>query len=448
MPSWRIAGAHTILTYGLTYGPAPGHWQLGAGSSMNRTAETNQDLIAMKNRAWISATRSLPTLCCALLASVPAVGSDFGAAIKSGETAFGFRYRLEQVDQDGFDKNAFASTGKARLTYTSGAFGSFNIGIEADYAMVLGIEDFNSTTNGYTQYPVIADPEGFDLNQAFLKYQREDVSVTVGRQRINHGTQRFLGGVAWRNNEQTYDALRVQRSAANVDLDYSYIHNVNRIFGPGDGAQPGDWYGNTHAARATFKPQAGHAITAFGYLIDLRNANGPGNANATYGVDYHGEFDRFTVTAVLARQSDYADNPVSYDASFFSIKGAFALEGATLTAGYDILGSDEGRLGFRTPLATLHKWQGWTDKFLGTPADGVRDAWFSVSGKVMGATVQGVFHTFKADHGGADYGSEVGVSVQRQLSDNLGLHFKLARYSADELATDTTKFWLVFDWRW
>ncbi len=403
----------------------------------------------MKRRARVSAMGLLATLGCAS-AALPAhvLASDFGNAIKSGETSFGFRYRLEQVDQDGLEKDALASTGKARLTYASGAFSSFRIGIEADYVAALGIDDFNSTTNGRTQYPVIADPAGFDLNQAFLKYQSDGLTVTVGRQRINHGTQRFLGGVAWRQNEQTYDALRVQRSTAKVDVDYSYIHNVNRIFGPGDGVQPGDWYGNTHAARATFKPQVDHAITAFGYLIDLQNDNGPANANATYGMDYLGKFDRLTVTAVLARQSDYADNPVSYDASFFSIQGAWALDVATLTAGYDILGSDEGRLGFRTPLATLHKWQGWTDKFLATPADGVRDAWFSVTGKLLGATVTGAFHDFKADHGSTDYGSEVGLSVARQFTDSFDMHFKLARYSADALATDTTKVWLVFNWQW
>ena len=404
----------------------------------------------MKEYVRKSAGGCMPALCCVLLAAVPApaVSSEFGDAIKNGETAFGFRYRYEQVDQDGIEERGQASTGKARLTYTSGAFGSFRMGIEADYVTALLVEDFNSTTNGRTQYPVIADPSGFDLNRAFLEYRADDLTVTLGRQRINHGTQRFLGGVAWRQNEQTYDALRVQRSTGKVDLDYSYIHNINRIFGPGDGAQPGDWYGNTHAARATFKPQADHAITAFGYLIDLQNDNGPPNANATYGVDYLGKFDRLTVTAVAARQSDYADNPVSYDASFLSLKGELAFDAATLAAGYDILGSDDGRIGFRTPVATLHKWQGWTDKFLATPANGVHDAWFSVGGTVLGTSVTGVFHTFSADEGSADYGSEVGVSVVRQVSDTLGLHFKLARYSADTLATDTTKVWLVFNWQW
>jgi hypothetical protein len=35
--------------------------------------------------------------------------------------------------------------------------------------------------------------------------------------------------------------------------------------------------------------------------------------------------------------------------------------------GYELLGSDNGEYGFATPLATLHKFNGWADQFLGTP---------------------------------------------------------------------------------
>jgi hypothetical protein len=33
--------------------------------------------------------------------------------------------------------------------------------------------------------------------------------------------------------------------------------------------------------------------------------------------------------------------------------------------------SGDGVIGFSTPLATLHKFQGWVDKFLTTPANGI-----------------------------------------------------------------------------
>ena len=382
----------------------------------------------------------------ALSGTVSAV--DMAKAVADGKTSLGFRYRLEHVVQDGIDKDALASTARARLTWNSAETDNFKFGIETDYALILGIEDFNSTTNGRTEYPVVADPAGFDLNQAFVEYSNGATTVTVGRQRINHGGQRILGGVAYRQNEQTYDALRIRGRAGAIDLDYSYIHNINRIFGPGDAAQPGDWYGDSHAFRATASPAAGHSVAGFAYLFDLSNANGPPNSNATYGVDYQGRFEALTLNAALARQSDYADNPMSYDTLYYSVQGIAVLGAVTLTGAIETLGSDHGEAGFRTPVATLHKFQGWTDRFLATPATGVRDTWFSVAGKVGGATVTGVFHDFQADAGGADHGSEIGLAITYPLRDNLSFLFKTARYSADEHASDITKLWLMLDWQW
>ena len=388
----------------------------------------------------------LPLL--AILISPAAQAVDIGEAVAGGKTSLGFRYRLETVSQDGIDDDALASTARARLTWNSAESDSLSFGIETDYSLILGIEDFNSTTNGKTAYPVVADPDGFDLNQAFLKFRQDNLTFTVGRQRINHGTQRFMGGVAYRNNEQTYDGVRIQSAAGALNLDYAYVHNINRIFGPGDGAQPGDWYGNSHALRASMETAPGHTLAGYAYLWDLENDNGPANANSTYGLEYVGAFDPLTITAAVSNQSDYGDNPVSYDAMHYLIQGDVRLEGVSITMAYEVVGSDDGAAQFRFPAATLHKFQGWTDKFLIAPATGVRDTWFSVTGKVAGATVTGVFHDFRADSGGADYGRELGLSITYPVRDNLSLLFKIASYSANEYATDTTKAWLMFDWRW
>ena len=394
-----------------------------------------------------------------------------GEAIAGGKTSLGFRYRLETVSQDGIDKDALASTARARLTWNSAETDSVSFGIETDYSLILGIEDFNSTTNGKPEYPVVADPDGFDLNQAFVQYRQDNLMLTLGRQRINHGSQRFIGGVAYRQNEQTYDGLRIQTSAGAFNLDYAYIHNINRIFGPGDGAQPGDWYGNSHAFRASIEAAPGHTFAGYAYLWDLENDNGPANSNATYGVEYQGKFNLLTVTAMASSQSDHGDNPLSYDAKHYLIQGDLELGGINVTAAYEVVGSDgvemRGPGGqvesllftqFRFPAATLHKFQGWTDKFLIAPATGVHDAWISVSGKVGGATVTGVYHNFQPDielfdqQAGSvlweDYGSEFGLAITYPLRDNLGLLFKIAHYSADDYASDTTKAWLMFDWKW
>ena len=422
-------------------------------------------------------SRRLPVrsiACVAVLAAFIAPSSqaaDLGEAISGGKTSLGFRYRLETVSQDGIDKDALASTARARLTWNSAETDSLSFGIETDYSLILGIEDFNSTTNGKTEYPVVADPDGFDLNQAFVKYKQDNLTLTLGRQRINHGSQRFIGGVAYRQNEQTYDGVRIQTSAGALNLDYAYIHNINRIFGPGDGVQPGDWYGNSHAFRASIEAVPGHTLAGYAYLWDLENANGPANSNATYGIEYQGKFDLLTVTAMASNQRDYGDKPLSYEAQHYLIQGDLKLGGVNVTAAYEVVGSDgvemRGPGGqvesllfaqFRFPAATLHKFQGWTDKFLIAPGTGVHDAWISVSGKVGNATVTGVYHDFQPDVElfslqtqsvfWEDYGSEIGLAITYPLRDNLGLLFKIAHYSADDYATDTTKAWLMFDWKW
>ena len=238
--------------------------------------------------------------------------------------------------------------------------------------------------------------------------------------------------------------LRVQASRGNAMLDYSYVNNTNRIFGPGDGVQPGDWFGDTHLLRGSLQPAPDQEIVAFAYLFDLSNDNGPANSNATYGISYRGEFDFATVDVTLSRQSEWAENPVTYDAPLHTFRSDFPLGGeAVLTFGYEILGSDEGRRSVRTPLATMHARQGWTDKFLIPPPDGVRDAWFSIAGNLGGARVIGVYHDFSAHEGGWSYGSELGFDVTYTLPNRVGLELKLARYDADGYDTDTTKVWFM-----
>lgn len=372
---------------------------------------------------------------------------DLGEAIAGGSTSLGVRYRWELVDQQGLPETANASTAKARLTWDSATLGAFTFGVEADYVFVVGVEDYNSTVNGKTQYPLVADPQGFDLNQAFVKHTAGDTVVTAGRQRILHATQRFVGGVAFRQNEQTFDGVRVQLERDKINFDYGFIHNVNRIFGPDDGAQPGDWYGGSHIFRASFAPSADEAVGAFAYLLDFQNSNGVWNSNATYGLDYRRVIDPFTISAAVARQSDWGDNPNRYSTGYFAIDGSLALGTTVLKAGFEVLGSDDGQAPFRTPLATLHKFQGWTDKFLVSPAGGVRDLWLSVSGQLDDATLTAAFHQFDAHEGGENYGSEIAFSVTVPLGDDVSLLAKVARYSADEYATDTTKGWLMIDWR-
>ncbi len=367
---------------------------------------------------------------------------DISTAIKEGTAKLGFRYRYESVDQDGIADEAGASTLRTRFTYTSAAIENINFGFEADYVSVVGSERFNSTENGRTRYPVVADPEGFDLNQAFLAYKGQGFQLTGGRQRVLHADQRFVGGVGWRQNEQTYDAARFQINASKaVKLEYAYVWNVNRIFGPDDGAQPSDWRSNSHFLTADYAVNDKHKLSAFGYLLDFENDNGIPNSTQTFGIAYNGSFKQLSLAARIATQTDYADSPLDYDATYMALEAKLSAGPAKFTAGYELLGSDDGLAAFRTPLATLHKFQGWADKFLLTPANGIEDVYLGIAGKIGKVNLGATWHDFSADEGSAEYGTEIDLVATLPINKSVQVQLKLADYNADDFATDTTKIW-------
>ncbi|MFV4641100.1 hypothetical protein ACNJUF_21330, partial [Mycobacterium tuberculosis] len=67
-------------------------------------------------------------------------------------------------------------------------------------------------------------------------------------------------------------------------------------------------------------------------------------------------------------------NPARYTEDYLAAEGTVAHGPLGVTAGYEKLGGD-GVHAFQTPMATLHKFNGWADLFLVTPAGGLQD-WY------------------------------------------------------------------------
>ena len=371
--------------------------------------------------------------------------------VSDGKASVNFRYRFEYVDDDALDDEAEASLLRSRLTLASAEYKGVSALIEMDDVTSIGPNDYNSTDNGKTEYPVVADPEGTDLNQAWLKYSAEKADGTVGRQRINHGNQRFIGGVAWRQNEQTYDGVRANfKPLDGLNIDYSYVYNVNRIFGPDDTiGQPADWEGDNHFLRVDYTIAEGHKVAAFGYMLDIDEVNGYAagkhvdNSPDTFGVEYSGKFDMFSLNAAYATQSEAGDSNLDYEADYYFVEAGAKFKPVGIKLGYEVLASDNG-VGFKTPLATLHKFQGWTDKFLTTPGAGIEDMYVNVSGKLGPVKLAAIYHDFQAESSGPDYGTELDLVATWPVNKMLSLQLKYASFDAenDSGLTDTDKAWL------
>jgi len=371
---------------------------------------------------------------------------------KKGEANVDFRYRLETVNQDGFTKNATASTLLTKLKYKTATFNGFSGYLEATNTTVVGKDTFNSTVNGNTTRPVVADPETTELNQAYVQYAGDWGAVKVGRIGVNLDDQRFIGTVGWRQNDQTYDsAVAVLKPAKGLTAIYAYVWNVNRIFG--EDHPFGNLDTATQIINVSYDGFDFGKLTAYGYFIDLNDAPVFGLSSSTVGARFAGKHAvsdgvKLGYQIEYASQKDYKDNPADYSADFWHAGLSVSGGGVTASFDYELLGSDAG-VSFKTPLATLHKFNGWADKFLNTPAAGLKDMYaslaykFPAEGALGGMLLKAVYHDFKSDVGDVDYGSEWDFLISKKLNKTFTLSAKAAFYSADSFATDTDKFWLT-----
>ena len=368
--------------------------------------------------------------------------------ISDGNLILNFRYRYELVGQDGFVKNAHASTLRTRLTYQSPYFSNFGFLIEFDDVRSIGNDLYNSTRNGNTNHPVVADPQGTEVNQALILYRGiENTVVGAGRQRITLDNHRFIGNVGWRQNEQTYDGFSLANtSLPETTIGYAYIDKVNRIFGPESGTPPAGFQSDSHILNVKHEWLPNWDVTGYVYFLDLEDA--PLLSNKTFGIRVNGSnafSDRTSAsyTMEFARQKNYGDNPNNYRADYFLLEGALTTAGITAKLGYEVLQGGAVQA-FQTPLATLHAFQGWSDMFLATPAGGIEDLYFSIATKIRRANISLIYHRFDPEAGGADYGSEWDLMIKKPLAERYSIVLKYADYNARSFAADTEKVWILF----
>ncbi|HEU6447378.1 MAG TPA: hypothetical protein VFV23_02935 [Verrucomicrobiae bacterium] len=392
-------------------------------------------------------------------------------AIAKGKFNLDVRLRYEQVDEEGVSaigKNSYAPTMRTKFGYTTAPLYGFQGMLEGLNVTSFGNDaGYNAAgSNGHGDRPVVADPPLTRLDQAWLSWNYTNwFFIKAGEQRIVLDNQRFVGDVAWRQNIQTYEAVSLgSEPIKGLNLYYAYVWNVHRVFGDVAGlpAANTDFDSHSHLFNISYSGWKYGEFVGYTYLLDLHNAAGDANSSATYGGYFAGNAPvaknvALNYRAEFAYQTDYSGSPLRYDATYYNLEAGVNIKPVSFGAGYEDLGSGAnsgaggGRTSFRTPLATLHAFNGWDDVFLATPANGLCDlyGYVQVIVPVAQVPIKFVFHKFDADHGDGDYGDEFDIVASKQFGKHWNALVKYAYYNGNDAAApsltvphvDIQKFW-------
>ncbi len=363
------------------------------------------------------------------------------------------RLRVEHARSDAFENDSDALTLRGKVSVEAPIGRRAWILVEGEgNARLAGVYD--DLIGPRLDRPVIADPGGVELNRfVFGARLGAGSQIRIGRQKLSLDDERFLGAVAFRQNDQTFDAISLSAAPIkNISLEAGYIRRANRILGRRNPA--GVFRGDSFYLNTSVITPAGR-VTAFHYVFDLDDRTGaPGaslNSSASTGLRLEGSWKRedwgAAWEASYAVQRDFADNPIDYKAEYFLVGGSVEFNRFTVALRQEELGAGNGRA-FQTPLGTLHAFQGSADLFLTTPENGVID--YSVMaayafgdlGAVRGVRAFLRRHWFDAEAIDQDYGREWDMGL-RANAGGVQASIEFARYAADQFGANERRLWVT-----
>lgn len=380
----------------------------------------------------------------ALAASPAVLGAEtLGDAFAEGKAYGDMRLRYESVEQDNPVGDATALTLRTKFGFNTASLEGFSATFEVeDTRIVAGEGDYTVGPTGYKpgEYSVIADPETTELDQGFVQYNNTMLTAKLGRQVLTYDGHRFLGHVGWRQDKQTYDGLSISLNLIDgVVVNYAYLDQRNLIF-----AEAADQDAKDHLINVSYATPFGKLV---GYSYMLENDFGNEATFDTTGASFSGSWgDGIEVLYNAEFATQTADAGANeFDADYIKLEVGLGVSGVTTKLGQEVLGSDDGAYGFSTPLATLHKFNGWADIFLATPGGGLVDTYLSLAGGLAGGKWMVVYHDFSADDdssGVDNYGDEINAVYSKKFGKYYNAGVKYASYSADDFGVDTDKLWV------
>lgn len=371
-----------------------------------------------------------------------------------GKHEFAMRTRYQDV-QDNWLGDAQAFTTRIKLT------SSFELDdeqqwqflVEPNFVYAFNDGDYNSVTVKKNTSP-IPDPQGFNWSKVNLSFDSDnDWQMTLGRQTLSFDNERMVGAIEIWQTPQTFDALAFDyNDHINWRVQYAYSTQVNRIFGrdstdtiPKDDIRYGIVYQrpvnelgvhelNGHFLNVSYQTENNLTLTSYNYLVE--NKSQAKFSLNTFGLRIADEFKpksiKYRYTIEFASQQDAFDNPDNYRAWYSLLQTSIQYKSHQFQVSQEIISEDDNN-GFKTPLGTNHKFQGWADIFTGYAMQtGIRDQYLTYKGRFKKMRWRAVYHRFNSYNNGNHIGNEFDVELAYRLTRKWELKFVYADYQAKD----------------
>ena len=374
---------------------------------------------------------------------------DFVEALAAGKPILEERLRYESVDQGNFVRTAEALTLRSRFGWETASWQRLTGLVEGEATSHLGGEHYNDSLNHHTAYPAISDPQTLELHRLQLAWTPSKAfSATIGRQRLNIDDSRWIASSSWRQDEQAFDAARIDSAIGKFSGTYVYITQVARNL-----AQTADYRSKSHGLTLAYAAAPALRVEGFIYALDLKQA--PSASTLTEGLRLTGqqavEGLKLGYAGSYAVQRNDAANPASYRAPYWMGEVTASRGPVLAKINYESLGSD-GKHAVSMPLSSLHIFQGWADAFTTTPARGVDDFNLSLAysppvrwGPLSAPQLFLRHHDFTYASGTGGLGTEWDASAQVNLTKQLAALVKYADYHGTAAVPGRRKLWLQLD---
>ncbi len=319
----------------------------------------------------------------------------FEHIMPNGSVEVDFRYRVESVDKDNALDTALANTLKSRITLNTGIMSGFSALLEGDNVLHVTDDFWDKAGDNTNNDNVVLDQETTQLNQAYFKYTGFNSVIKAGNQRINLDNQRHIGGVAFRQDEATLDAVSItNQSMAHTTIFAAFANNLNNIKNENI---------ELDLSIINVKYDVNPELLAIGFFYGIETPDG--ETLNTLGIRTTGKIASLSFEAEVASQKESSENTRTQHFPWVTTK-----------LGYEVLGSDDGKASFTTPLGTNHKFMGWSDSYLQAPTqDGIQDLNLTAITRVNGVKLVAQLHKFDAVTGNANLGSELGMLAANNL---------------------------------